>query len=65
MPRPLLVMEMGLPELLSAGKVLCWEKQFSQKLGSVCARGGKIVQVLPSGLGNIHQDGPFQKNPRF
>lgn len=62
---PLLLMEMGLPVLLSTGKDLCWEKQLSQELVSVCAWGGKITQLLPSGLGNVHQDGPFKKNPGF
>lgn len=65
MTSALLVMEMGLPVPLSTGKVLCWEKQLSQELVSVCAWGGKIVQLLPSGLGNFHQDGSFQKNPGF
>lgn len=34
---PLLLMEMGLPVLVGTGKVLCWEKQVSQELVSVCA----------------------------
>lgn len=62
---PLLLLERGLPVLMSTGKVLCWEKQLSQELVSVCAWAGEIIQLLPSGLGNVHWDGPFKKNRGF
>lgn len=67
MPRPVSASTDGdgAPSANSTEKVLCWEKQLSQELVSVCAWGGKIIQPPPGGLGNVRQDGPFKKNPGF
>lgn len=44
----------GAPSAVEHREGFVLEKQPSQELVSVCAWGGKITQLLPRGLRNVH-----------